>query len=135
MYGSHCHRNLNSLTTLLWKLAVSSIGLVYLLKCRHYHVFPAFAMRSVKFTHFGHHLERIAEKLPRRILRVAIRDVRSRVALLQLKVDAIWNCLFSIVTRTDLWDALVLQKDSYYSSVYATSSTRLQKKFSVCVVT
>ncbi len=79
-YGSDVHRNLNRLSALLRKLALSTTGLAFLLRCRRANVFPAFIRRSVRFSRLSHHLDRLAARLPRRILRAAIHDVRSREA-------------------------------------------------------
>ncbi len=128
-YGSDCARNLNCLSTLLRKLAITDSGLTFLLKCRGRRVFPAFISRSVKFVRTGRHLERLAEKLPTRMLRAAIRDLRSRLASLQKEVDSVWVRLFSIVTDVALWNGLVQQKDSLFASILATSTLRLRHKF------
>ncbi len=110
-YGSDCNRNLNTLSSLLRKRATTSAGLRCLLKCRQYHVFPAFITRSIKFSQLGWHLECLAEKLPARMLRAATRDIRSHLARLQGDVDAIWlicGCricrqLSIIPEKTDWW--------------------------------
>ncbi len=127
-YGS-CHRNLNSLTTVLRKCAISTAGLVYLLKCRRHKVFPAFVTRSVRFMQLGQHLQRLAGKLPLKMLRAAIRDMRARCTQLQWEIDSIWRDLYSVIIDSELWNALVWQKDSYYSSIYRTATVRLRGKF------
>ncbi len=74
-------------------------------------------------------MEHLAEKLPGRMLSAAIRDVRSRIARLEWDVHATWKSLFRVVEDARLWNALVEQKDSHYSSTLTTSTSRLQRRF------
>ncbi len=127
-YGSQIHRNLNSLSTLLHKLAVVATGLAFLLQCKWNNVYPAFVMHSVRFTCTGRHLERLANKLPCRILCAAIRDVCVRLSGLQKDVDDVWLDLYSTVTDTQLWNILVTQKDRAYFSMHISSTARLSNK-------
>ncbi len=130
-YGSGCQQNLNRLTTLLKSLAFCSTGLAFLLECRELNVFPVFIARSVNFARLGCHLKRLAERLPRRILRAATRDLRSRQASLQEDVDSVWLVLYGQVTDVNLWNAIVTQKDSYYHRIYNQSLSRLQNKLNL----
>ncbi len=128
-YGTDCCRNLNILSALLRKLVVSSSGLVYLQKCCFHRVYLAFIAQSVKFSQLGHHLERLAYKLPGRMLRATIRDVRSCIAHLEKEIDSVWIRLFWTITDVILWNNLVKQKDIFYASILTTSSLHLRKKF------
>ncbi len=129
IYGSRCHRTLEHLTSLLRKTAVSVAGLVFLLRCRRCNVFPSFISRTVNFPTNGIHLQRLAARLPRHMLATAIRDARLRVAALQKDLDATWVALTNILTDSRFWNALVQQKDNYYSAKFMAASWRLQKKF------
>ncbi len=128
-YGSFCRQRLNDLTTLLRKLANAVSGLVFLLKCHRYRVYPRFIARSIKFTRLGWHMERLAGRLPGRMLHAAIRDVRSCTSHVQWDLDATWKALFRTVEDTLLWNRLVDQKDAFYSSTLMASTRRLQIKF------
>ncbi len=107
-HGSVCRRNLNKLTTTLKSLAVCSTGLVFLLRCRQMNVFPSFIKRAIKVCPLGHFMERLAYRLPRRMLRAAIRDLRSRQSRLQTELDFLWSVLYRMIPERDLWNALVL---------------------------
>ncbi len=128
-YGRLCFQNISHLTTLLRTVAKSNASLVYLLNCRWYRVYPPFVTRSVRFGQPGRNLERLAARLPQRILRAAIRDARSRLALLESQVNTIWTLLYRTITDVRLWNALTLQKDFYYSYYLRLASQRLQRKF------
>ncbi len=128
-YGSNCHRNCNDLSACLRKLSGSVSSLVFLLKCRQYRVFPKFISKSIRFCQLGRHMERLAHKIPRRLLSAAIRDIRARTSWLEKEADSIWNSLFRMVIDAHLWNALVQQKDWQYYSSLMSSTSRLQKKF------
>ncbi len=128
-YGSHVNRNSTTLSALLKKLSIVSTGLLYLLKCRDSKVFPAFVTRSVKFATLGLHLQRLASRLPRRLLRAAIRDMRAREARLQAEIDAVWHLLFRTVKDARFWNALVRHKDAQFDFFYQISLHRLEQKF------
>ncbi len=85
--------------------------------------------RAVRFAKLGRHLEWLAERLPRRILRATLGDVRSRIAHLQQDVDATWLCLFRLIDDIDLWNRLVAQKDQFFTALYVASLVRLRRKF------
>ncbi len=129
LYGSFCKRNLNCLSALLQKHAITTSGLQFLLKCRQYHVFPVFITRAINFSQLGRHLERIAEKLPARMLRAAIRDLRARLAGQQSDINDVWSDLFEQITDQVLWNALVDQKDAFYGYHRCKATKRLQAKF------
>ncbi len=93
IYGSDCQRNTNHLSTLLRKRANSAAGLHFLLNCRSSNVFPSFIQRTVKFSSLGLHMGRIAARLPRRLLRAAIRDLHVRLARLDRDLQAVWMWL------------------------------------------
>ncbi len=120
-YGSDCVWNLNRLSALLRKLALSSTGLIFLLRCRRFNIFPKFVLRSVRFARLGRHLERLAVRLPRRILHAAIRDVRAREACLQQELNFVWNSLYRLITDASLWNRLVFQKDNYFSHLFTAA--------------
>ncbi len=128
-YGSYVQRNLNVLTSCLRKLATTAAGLEYLLCCRRCHVYPTFISRSIKFAKLGRNLERLATRLPQRMLRAAIRDVRVRFLALEREVDSLWANLFRIVFDATLWNALVSQKDSVFFTAHSTASLHLKRKF------
>ncbi len=130
-YGSHCRRLLHQLTGLLKKTAVAVPGLVFLLKCRRCSVFPSFISRTVNFARTGPCLARLVHRLPRRILGATIRDQRTRVAALQKELDVVWTTLYRLITDASHWNALVQQKDHFYSFAFTTTTWRLQKKFVV----
>ncbi len=67
-------------------------------------------------------MEKLASKLPRRMLTAAIRDARARVVRLQRDVDAVWRSLFVKVTDVCLWNALADQKDAVYSATFTAST-------------
>ncbi len=129
IYGSPCDRNLNHLTICLRKLAITSSGLEFLVRCRDFHVFPNFIHKSIKFARLGRSLQRLAVRLPHRMLNAAIRDLRVRSLQLQQDVDSIWLCLFRTIRDRGLWNELVNQKDNYYQTIYGASNLRLRKKF------
>ncbi len=95
----------------------------------HIHTSSTFISQSIKFAQIGRHLERLAEKLPKRMLRAGIRDIRSRIVRLECQVDALWAGLFRTVLDATLWNGLVEQKDTYFSFVQLSSSLRLRRKF------
>ncbi len=128
-YGSICKRNVNYLSALLQKLAITTAGLEFLVKCRQFNVVPAFISKAVKFSRLGPHMERIASKLPLRMLRAAIRDLRVRLGRLQKDTTATWMFLYRIILDTVFWNALTFQKDNYFASILFSETTRLKRKF------
>ncbi len=130
-YGSRCCWSLKHLTALIQKAATSLAGLVFLLKCHKFGVVPSFVTKSVRFTCLGQHLERLAAKLPQRILSAAIRDTRAQLAALQKSLDATWVFLYETITDSRLWNTLVCLKDQFYLEIFMTVSWRLKKKFVV----
>ncbi len=131
-YGGSCYRNLQVLSALLKKYTISTSGLHFLLKCLHFHVFPSFISRTLKFArtgHVGRHLERLSERLPARMLRATIRDSRARLASIQTDLDAVWCNLYQQITDTCLWNALVGHKDHLCENLLFASNKHLQKKF------
>ncbi len=79
-------------------------------------------------------MERLAAKLPGRLLRAATRDVRTRLAQLQTEVDALWETLFHTITDARLWNALVAQKDNFYFAIHASVTDRLKRKLSALFI-
>ncbi len=120
---------MNQLTTLLRKLATSAAGLEFLINCRDCCVFPAFISRTFRFAPLGRSMHRLARKLPMRLLRATIRDVRARLANLDWDISVVWSCLFRTIRNTELWNTLVSQKDTFFSSMFAASTDRLRRKF------
>ncbi len=117
LYGSQCFRNLKHLLSLLKKRATTTTGSEFLLRCHYFHVYPAFIRRSVKFSFLGRHLERLAARLPRWMLRAAIRDMRTRLATIQRDLDCVWEN-FARILNHKLWNALVAHKDQFYYCQY-----------------
>ncbi len=74
-------------------------------------------------------MEKLASRLPGCMLRAAIRDGRSRTTRLQWDINAIWRSLFQTVEDVSMWNALVDQKDTLYSSALMASTCKLQRKF------
>ncbi len=130
VYGSQVRWDLNQLTASLRKLASVSCGLEFLLYCREFRVFPKFVTGAIRLSQLGGHLSRLARRFPLRILRAAIRDMRCRCAEAQQTVNDYWIRLFHAVKDNELWDFLVLQKDSMYNRAVWTVSLRLRRKFS-----
>ncbi len=64
--------------------------------------FPVFITRLVKFSQLGRHLEGLAERLPRHMLRVAIQDMRSGQARMQWELDSVW-----MILAGRIWDAFL----------------------------
>ncbi len=105
------------------------MGLQFLLKCHQFHMYPAFISRTINFAHYGHHLERLAMRLPGWMLRATICDMQARLASTQTDLDAVWLLLFDQISDNKHWNALVLHKDISYSHLLAICTKRLQKKF------
>ncbi len=78
-YGSDCHKELNALTTLLCKLATTTAGLGFLLRCCRHVVFPRFVADCVQFADRGPNIQWLADRMRLRILRAAIRDSQQRL--------------------------------------------------------
>ncbi len=129
VYGSPCYRDLNILSTCLRKSATTEAGWEFLLRCRRCHVFPAFITRSIKFAQLGRNLERLARRLPVRMLNAAIRDMRIRTICLQQEIDSVWRSLFRLILDPCIWNQLVQQKDNYYNLHYTLATQKLKKKF------
>ncbi len=128
IYGSATHRNLNALTMLLCKTAVTAAGLQFLLSWRREGLFLNFVNASINFAHRGPNLHRLATKLRIRILRASIRDSRERIWELQKEVDRCWIALFDKVTDERLWSNLVGQKDHFFANWKLSMDRRLRVK-------
>ncbi len=128
-YGSGIQRNSNRLTALLRSLAGSIASLAFLLECRRSDIFPLFISRMVRIVPTGQHLQRLTEKLPRRLLRATIRDVRTRLAYFQKEVDCLWTVLHGVISDPSLWNGLVMQKDSLFAHTLTLATQRLERKF------
>ncbi len=128
-YGSICNRNVNHLTIVLRKLAMTTSSLDFLLRCKRFGVFPNFISRAVRFARNGQCMRRLAERLPLRMLRASIRDTRVRLGHLERDLDGAWLCLYRTVSDARLWNALVGQKDAYYTTIYSAATLRLARKF------
>ncbi len=125
-YGSSIRRELNVLTASLRKMALAVSGLQFLLQCRRHHAVPRFASDAVRFAQQGDHLRRLAEKLPGRILRAAIRDSRQRLFQTQQTIDIYWIRLHKIIKDHRLWNAVVEQKDAMFYRAVCEASLRLR---------
>ncbi len=128
-YGSGVSRDLNHLTALLRKLAFVTCGLEFLLQCRHNNLFPKFISNAARFACHGYHLSRLVESLPKKMLRAAIRDNRSRLSGIQHSADNCWMRLYNIIRDEALWESVVSQKDAFFFRTFADSTNRLQRKF------
>ncbi len=76
-------------------------------------------------------MRQLADRLPCRMLSAAIRDVRARAAGQQKDLNATWRALFQLVWDPCHWNVLVHQKDNFYTSMFKSTTWRLQKKFVV----
>ncbi len=129
IYGSETRRDLNRLTVLLRRMALSACGLEFLLHCRRHNVFPNFITNSFKFSQAGDHLCRLVEKLLAQIRRAAIKDSCECLAETQCSVDNCWRWLSASIKENTHWDILVAQKDTFYTRTVQDVSLRLRWKF------
>ncbi len=74
-------------------------------------------------------MERLAERLPTRMLCAATRDLRIHLVRLQRDVDVAWTELFRTIRDSHFWNALTCQKDAFFCSVLASETVHLHRKF------